>query len=75
MPCLLCAGKLMGQLHDRNCRQAFAPAEAFQADALPADRFQSEIQARTRRLALPCLLLVLGGPTADALHWLAVKHI
>ena len=51
----------MGQLHDRNCRQAFARAEAFQADALPADRFQSEIQARARRLALPCLLLVLGG--------------
>jgi len=34
----------MGQLHDRNCRRAFAPAEAFQADTLPADRFQSEVQ-------------------------------
>ncbi|PRW45057.1 E3 ubiquitin- ligase UPL6 [Chlorella sorokiniana] len=41
------AGKLMGQLHDRNCRRAFAPAEAFQADALPAERFQSEVQAAT----------------------------
>lgn len=40
------AGKLMGQLHDRNCRRAFAPAEAFQADALPAERFQSEVQVR-----------------------------
>ena len=39
-----CTGKLMGQLHDRNCRRAFAPAEAFQADALPAERFQSEMQ-------------------------------
>lgn len=36
----------MGQLHDRNCRRAFAPAEAFQADALPAERFQSEVQVR-----------------------------
>ncbi|EFN56484.1 hypothetical protein CHLNCDRAFT_57693 [Chlorella variabilis] len=41
------AGKLMGQLHSRNCRHAFAPPEAFQIDALPADRFQSEIQAGT----------------------------
>lgn len=39
------AGQLMGQLHDRNCRHAFAPAQAFQAEALPADRFQSEMQA------------------------------
>ncbi|KAL4436604.1 hypothetical protein ABPG75_003743 [Micractinium tetrahymenae] len=41
------AGKFMGQLHDRNCRRAFAPAEAFQADALPAERFQSEMSAAT----------------------------
>ena len=61
MPCLLCAGKLMGQLHDRNCRQVFAPAEAFQADALPADRFQSEIQARRHQLVLLFLLPMLGG--------------
>lgn len=46
-PCLPAPGKLMGQLHDRNCRRAFAPAEAFQADALPADRFQSEMSAAT----------------------------
>ncbi|PSC67747.1 E3 ubiquitin-ligase UPL6 [Micractinium conductrix] len=39
------AGKLMGQLHDRNCRRSFAPAEAFQADALPADRFVAEVAA------------------------------
>ena len=51
----------MGQLHDRNCRQAFAPAEAFQADALPADRFQSEIQARRHQLVLLFLLPMLGG--------------
>ena len=38
------AGKLMGQLYDRNCRRAFAPAEAFQADSLPLDRFQAEVQ-------------------------------
>ena len=44
----IAAGKLMGQLHDRNCRRPFAPPEAFQADALPADRFQSEIQVRWR---------------------------
>ena len=37
----------MGQLHDRNCRRAFAPPEAFQAQALPAERFQAEIQAGT----------------------------
>lgn len=37
----------MGQLHDRNCRRAFAPAEAFQADALPAERFQSEMSSAT----------------------------
>lgn len=41
------AGKLMGQLHDRNCRRGFAPPEAFQADGLPSDRFQSEVQAAT----------------------------
>ena len=35
----------MGQLHDRNCRRSFAPAEAFQADALPADRFVAEVAA------------------------------
>ena len=35
----------MGQLHDRNCRQAFAPAAAFQAEALPAERFQGEMRA------------------------------
>lgn len=45
----------MGQLHDRNCRRAFAPAEAFQADALPSDRFQSEIQ--------------VGGTLAVAVVW------
>ncbi|KAL4444560.1 hypothetical protein ABPG77_002377 [Micractinium sp. CCAP 211/92] len=41
------AGKLMGQLHDLNCRRPFAPAEAFQADALPTERFQSEMSAAT----------------------------
>ena len=41
------AGKLMGQLHDRNCRRAYAPPEAFQAEALPVERFQAEIQAGT----------------------------
>ncbi|GAB4817517.1 hypothetical protein N2152v2_004563, partial [Parachlorella kessleri] len=41
------AGKLLGQLYDRNCRRGFAPAEAFQADALPPDRFHSEMQAGT----------------------------
>ncbi len=40
------AGRLMGQLFDRNCRRAFAPVEAFHADALPADRFQAEIRVR-----------------------------
>jgi hypothetical protein len=64
----------MGQLHDRNCRQAFAPAEAFQADALPADRFQSEIQACTHQLVLLFLLLILGGPTIEVVHWLAVER-
>jgi hypothetical protein len=34
----------MGQLYDRNCRRAFAPAEVFHADSLPAERFQSEMQ-------------------------------
>lgn len=43
------AGRLMGQLFDRNCRRAFAPVEAFHADALPADRFQAEIRVRRRR--------------------------
>ncbi len=37
----------MGQLHDLNCRRPFAPAEAFQADALPTERFQSEMSAAT----------------------------
>lgn len=37
----------MGQLHDRNCRRAFAPAEAFQADSLPAERFQAEMGVAT----------------------------
>ncbi|KAI3426511.1 hypothetical protein D9Q98_008876 [Chlorella vulgaris] len=41
------AGKLMGQLHDRCCHHPFAPTEAFQADALPGERFQSEMQAGT----------------------------
>lgn len=43
------AGKLMGQLHDRNCHRAFAPPEAFQASQLPAERFQAEMQASERR--------------------------
>jgi hypothetical protein len=37
----------MGQLHDRCCHHPFAPTEAFQADALPGERFQSEMQAGT----------------------------
>jgi hypothetical protein len=43
------AGKLMGQLYDRNCRRVFAPAQAFQADALPPDRFHAEMQASHTR--------------------------
>lgn len=46
-PPALCTGKLMGQLHDRCCHHPFAPTEAFQADALPGERFQSEMQAGT----------------------------
>lgn len=38
------AGKLMGQLYDRNCRRRFAPTEAFQADALPQERFHIEMR-------------------------------
>lgn len=34
----------MGQLYDRNSRRAFAPVAAFQAEALPADRFISEME-------------------------------
>ena len=46
-PLVSAAGKLLGQLYDRNCRRGFAPAAAFQADALPPDRFHSEMQVGT----------------------------
>jgi ubiquitin-protein ligase E3 C len=39
------AGRLMGQLHDRNGRRPFAPAEAFAADGLPPERFHAEVAA------------------------------
>ena len=39
------AGTLLGQLHDRNCRRAFAPAEAFQTEHLPPARFHAEVKA------------------------------
>ena len=38
------AGKLLAQLYDRNCRRQFVPAEAFQTDSLPLERFQHELQ-------------------------------
>ena len=37
------AGRLMAQLHERNGRKQFAPAEAFYADNLPSERFQVEV--------------------------------
>jgi hypothetical protein len=37
------AGALLGQLYDRNCRKAFAPAEAFQTEQLPPARFHAEV--------------------------------
>ena len=55
------AGKLMGQLHDRNCRRAFAPAQAFQADALPPDRFHSEMQASKGGGLASCCWVGCGG--------------
>ena len=39
------AGKLLGQLYDRNCRRQFVPPEAFQTDSLPLQRFQVEMEA------------------------------
>ena len=39
------AGKLLGQLYDRNCRQQFVPQAAFQTDSLPPQRFQVEMEA------------------------------
>lgn len=63
------AGKLMGQLHDRNCRRAFAPAEAFQADQLPADRFQSEVQVGRHGHAW--LLWCWSIQPGDAADWTA----
>ena len=38
------AGKLMAQLYDRNSRRQFLPAEAFQTDSLPPERFRVEMQ-------------------------------
>ena len=37
------AGRLTCQLYARNGRRPFAPVEVFEAEALPADRFQAEM--------------------------------
>ncbi|KAL3150396.1 hypothetical protein ABBQ32_000234 [Trebouxia sp. C0010 RCD-2024] len=38
------AGKLVAQLYDRDSRRQFLPAEAFQTDSLPPERFRVEMQ-------------------------------
>lgn len=37
------AGRLMGQLHDRNGRRPFAPPEVFYAEGIVPERFRSEV--------------------------------
>ncbi|KAK9829627.1 hypothetical protein WJX72_006957 [[Myrmecia] bisecta] len=60
-------GKLLGQLYDRNCRRAFAPADAFHVDSLPPERFHGEMQAA----------LVASGGQTEALRsrvWSLLRH-
>ena len=47
--CAEASGRLMGQLHDRNCRREFVPPRAFVTEQLNGHLFLNEVTALLQR--------------------------